>query len=338
MEETILNVQKRKLGTTNLEVSAIGLGCMGMSFGYGPPAGKQEMISLIRSAVERGVTFFDTAEVYGPYTNEELVSEALAPYRGKVVIATKFGFKPASTDQSRWSELDSRPGHIKQVADASLKRLRTDVIDLFYQHRVDPNVPIEDVAAAVKDLIQEGKVKHFGLSEAGVQTIRRAHAVQPVTALQSEYSLWWKQPEKEVLPTLEELGIGFVPFSPLGRGFLTGKMSENTAFDSTDLRNTLPRFTPEARKANQALVDLLGKIAKRKKATPAQIALAWLLAQKPWIVPIPGTTKLHRLEENIGAAAIELTPDDLREIDSAASNITVQGARYPEKLEQMTGR
>ncbi len=338
MEETILNVQKRKLATTNLEVSAIGLGCMGMSFGYGPPAGKQEMISLIRSAVERGVTFFDTAEVYGPYTNEELVSEALAPYRGKVVIATKFGFKPASTDQSRWSELDSRPGHIKQVADASLKRLRTDVIDLFYQHRVDPNVPIEDVAAAVKDLIQEGKVKHFGLSEAGVQTIRRAHAVQPVTALQSEYSLWWKQPEKEVLPTLEELGIGFVPFSPLGRGFLTGKMSENTAFDSTDLRNTLPRFTPEARKANQALVDLLGKIAKRKKATPAQIALAWLLAQKPWIVPIPGTTKLHRLEENIGAAAIELTPDDLREIDSAASNITVQGARYPEKLEQMTGR
>jgi aryl-alcohol dehydrogenase-like predicted oxidoreductase len=296
------------------------------------------MISLIRSAVERGVTFFDTAEVYGPYTNEELVGEALAPYRAKVVIATKFGFKPASTDQSRWSELDSRPEHIKQVADASLKRLRTDTIDLFYQHRVDPNVPIEDVAGAVKELIRAGKVKHFGLSEAGVQTIRRAHAVQPVTAVQSEYSLWWREPDAEVLPTLEELGIGFVPFSPLGRGFLTGKMNENTTFDSTDLRNTLPRFTPEARKTNQALVDLLGEIAKRKKATPAQIALAWLLAQKPWIVPIPGTTKLHRLEENIGAASIELTPDDLREIDSAASKITVQGARYPEKLEQMTGR
>ena len=331
-------MQKRKLGNSNLEVSAMGLGCMGMSFGYGPAADKQEMISLIRSAVERGVTFFDTAEVYGPYTNEELVGEALAPYRAKVVIATKFGFKPASTDQSRWSELDSRPEHIKQVADASLNRLRTDVIDLFYQHRVDPNVPIEDVAGAVKELIRSGKVKHFGLSEAGVQTIRRAHAVQPVTAVQSEYSLWWRQPEEEVLPTLEELGIGFVPFSPLGRGFLTGKMNENTTFDSTDLRNTLPRFTPEARKTNQALVDLLGEIAKRKKATPAQIALAWLLAQKPWIVPIPGTTKLHRLEENIGAASIELTPDDLREIDSAASKITVQGARYPEKLEQMTGR
>jgi aryl-alcohol dehydrogenase-like predicted oxidoreductase len=331
-------MKKRKLGNSNLEVSAIGLGCMGMSFGYGPAHDKQEMISLIRSAVERGVTFFDTAEVYGPFANEELVGEALAPMREQVVIATKFGFKPASTDQSRWSELDSRPEHIKQVADASLKRLRTNTIDLFYQHRVDPNVPIEDVAGAVKNLIREGKVKHFGLSEAGAQTIRRAHAVQPVTAVQSEYSLWWREPEAEVLPTLEELGIGFVPFSPLGRGFLTGKMNENTTFDSTDLRNTLPRFTPEARKANQALVDLLGEIAKRKKATPAQIALAWLLAQKPWIVPIPGTTKLHRLEENIGAASIELTPDDLREIDSAASKITVQGARYPEKLEQMTGR
>jgi aryl-alcohol dehydrogenase-like predicted oxidoreductase len=332
-------MQKRKLGKSNpLEVSAIGLGCMGMSFGYGPAHDKQEMISLIRSAVERGVTFFDTAEVYGPYTNEELVGEALAPFRGQVVIATKFGFKPASTGGSRWSELDSRPEHIKQVAEASLKRLRSDTIDLFYQHRVDPNVPIEDVAGAVKELIRAGKVKHFGLSEAGVQTIRRAHAVQPVTAVQSEYSLWWREPDAEVLPTLEELGIGFVPFSPLGRGFLTGKMNENTTFDSTDLRNTLPRFTPEARKANQALVDLLGAIAKRKKATPAQIALAWLLAQKPWIVPIPGTTKLHRLNENIGAVAVELTPDDLREIDSAASKITVQGARYPEKLEQMTGR
>jgi aryl-alcohol dehydrogenase-like predicted oxidoreductase len=331
-------MKKRKLGKSNLEVSAIGLGCMGMSFGYGPAHDKQEMISLIRSAVERGVTFFDTAEVYGPYTNEELVGEALAPYRVKVVIATKFGFKPASTDQSRWSELDSRPEHIKQVADASLKRLRTDTIDLFYQHRVDPNVPIEDVAGAVKELIRSGKVKHFGLSEAGVQTIRRAHAVQPVTAVQSEYSLWWRQPEEEVLPTLEELGIGFVPFSPLGRGFLTGKMNENTTFDSTDLRNTLPRFTPEARKANQALVDLLGEIAKRKKATPAQIALAWLLAQKSWIVPIPGTTKLHRLEENIGAASIELTSEVLRDIENAASKITVQGARYPEKLEQLAGR
>jgi aryl-alcohol dehydrogenase-like predicted oxidoreductase len=296
------------------------------------------MISLIRSAVERGVTFFDTAEVYGPYTNEELVGEALAPYRVKVVIATKFGFKPASTDQSRWSELDSRPEHIKQVADGSLKRLRTDVIDLFYQHRVDPGVPIEDVADAVKELIRSGKVKHFGLSEAGVQTIRRAHAVQPVTAIQNEYSLWWRKPEEELLPALEELGIGFVPFSPLGRGFLTGKISENATFDSSDLRNTLPRFTPEARKANQALVDLLARVAAQKKATPAQIALAWLLAQKPWIVPIPGTTKLHRLDENIGAAAIELTADDLREIDSAASKITVQGVRYPEKLEQMTGR
>jgi aryl-alcohol dehydrogenase-like predicted oxidoreductase len=296
------------------------------------------MISLLRKAVELGVTFFDTAEVYGPFTNEELVGEALAPFRGQVVIATKFGFKPASTGESRWTELDSRPEHIKQVAEASLKRLRSDVIDLFYQHRVDPAVPIEDVAGAVKDLIREGKVKHFGLSEAGAQTIRRAHSVQAVTAVQSEYSLWWREPEEEVLPTLEELGIGFVPFSPLGRGFLTGKMNENTTFDSSDFRNTLPRFSPEARKANQALVDLLGEIAKRKKATPAQIALAWLLAQKPWIVPIPGTTKLHRLEENIGAASIELTLDDLRDIDSAASKITVQGARYPERLEQMTGR
>jgi aryl-alcohol dehydrogenase-like predicted oxidoreductase len=330
-------MQKRKLGKSNLEVSAIGLGCMGMSFGYGPPADKQEMISLIRAAVDRGVTFFDTAEVYGPFTNEELVGEALAPFRGQVVIATKFGWK-LDPQTGKGVGLDSRPEHIMEVADASLKRLRSDVIDLFYQHRVDPDVPIEDVAGAVKELIHQGKVKHFGLSEAGVQTIRRAHAVQPVTAVQSEYSLWWREPEAEVLPTLEELGIGFVPFSPLGRGFLTGKMNENTTFDSSDFRNTLPRFTPEARKANQALVDLLGEIAKRKKATPAQIALAWLLAQKPWIVPIPGTTKLHRLEENIGAAAIELTPDDLREIESAASKITVQGARYPEKQAQMTGR
>jgi len=329
-------MQKRKLGKTNLEVSAIGLGCMGMSFGYGPPKEKQEMIALIRAAVERGVTFFDTAEVYGPFTNEELVGEALAPFHEQVVIATKFGFK--FNPKGEQIALDSRPEHIKEVADASLKRLRTDVIDLFYQHRVDPNVPIEDVAGAVKDLIHEGKVKHFGLSEAGVQTIRRAHAVQPVTALQNEYSLWWRKPEEEVLPTLDELGIGFVPFSPLGRGFLTGKMNENTSFDSTDLRNTLPRFTPEARKANQALVDLLGQIAERKKATPAQVALAWLLAQKPWIVPIPGTTKLHRLEENIRAASIELTADDLRDIEDAASKIKVQGARYPEKLEQMTGR
>jgi aryl-alcohol dehydrogenase-like predicted oxidoreductase len=309
-----------------------------MTFAYGPPGDKQEMISLIRSAVERGVTFFDTAEVYGPFTNEELVGEALAPFRKQVVIATKFGFKPGSKVESRWSDLDSRPERIKQVAEASLKRLRTDVIDLFYQHRVDANVPIEDVAGAVKELIQEGKVEHFGLSEAGVQTIRRAHAVQQVAAVQSEYSLWWREPEADVLPTLEELGIGFVPYSPLGRGFLTGRMNENTTFDSSDFRNTLPRFTPEARKANQVLVDLLGEIAKRKKATPAQIALAWLLVQKPWIVPIPGTTKLKRLEENIGAAAIELTSDDLREIDSAASKINVQGARYPERLEQMTGR
>ena len=331
-------MKKRKLGKTNLEVSTLGLGCMGMTFAYGPPGDKQEMISLIRSAVERGVTFFDTAEVYGPYTNEELVGEALAPFRKQVVIATKFGFKAASKIESRWSDLDSRPERIKQVAEASLKRLRTDVIDLFYQHRVDPNVPIEDVAGAVKELIAEGKVKHFGLSEPGVQTIRRAHAVQPVTAVQSEYSLWFRDPENELLPALEELAIGFVPYSPLGRGFLTGKMNENTTFDSSDFRNTLPRFTPEARKANQALVDMLGEIAKRKKATPAQISLAWLLAQKPWIVPIPGTTKLKRLEENIGAAAIELTQDDLRDIENAASEINVQGARYPEKLEQMTGR
>ena len=329
-------MQKRKLGKSNLEVSAIGLGCMGMSFGYGPAKDKNEMISLLRKAVELGVTFFDTAEMYGPFTNEELVGEALAPFRGQVVIATKFGFKIGPKGEQ--IGLDSRPEHIKEVADASLKRLRTDVIDLFYQHRVDPNVPIEDVAGAVKELIQEGKVKHFGLSEPGVQTIRRAHTVQPVTALQNEYSLWWRKPEKEVLPTLEELGIGFVPFSPLGRGFLTGKMSENTAFDSTDLRSTLPRFTPEARKANQTLVDLLGEIAERKKATPAQIALAWLLAQKPWIVPIPGTTKLHRLDENIGAAAIELTSEDLREIENAASQIKVEGARYPEHLEKMAGR
>src|SRR5881398_33427 len=320
-------MKKRKLGKTNLEVSAIGLGCMGMTFAYGPPGDKQEMISLIRSAVERGVTFFDTAEVYGPYTNEELVGEALAPFRKQVVIATKFGFKAASKIETRWSDLDSRPKRIKEVAEASLKRLRTDVIDLFYQHRVDPNVPIEDVAGAVKDLIQEGKVKHFGLSEAGVQTIRRAHAVQPVTAVQSEYSLWWRKPEEEVLPTLEELGIGFVPFSPLGKGFLTGKIDENTTFDSSDFRNTIPRFTPEARKANQALVDLLGSIARQKKATPAQIALAWLLAQKPWIVPIPGTRRLERLDENLGAVAVELSLDDLRDIESAAAKITVQGPR-----------
>ncbi|HEX6035575.1 MAG TPA: aldo/keto reductase [Anaerolineales bacterium] len=326
-------MKKRKLGNSNLEVSAIGLGCMGMSDSYGPPADKQEMIALLRTAVERGVTFFDTAEVYGPFTNEELVGEALSPLRDQVVIATKFGFK-----LDAGGGVDSRPAHIKEVAEASLKRLRTDVIDLFYQHRVDPDVPIEDVAGTVKDLIQEGKVRHFGLSEASAQTIRRAHAVQPVTAVQSEYSLWTRVPEVEVLPTLEELGIGFVPFSPLGRGFLTGKMDENTAFDSSDFRNALPRFTPEARKANRALVDLLGEIAKRKNATPAQIALAWLLAQKPWIVPIPGTTKLHRLEENIAAIAVELTSDDLREIESAASKITVQGARYPEHMERMTNR
>jgi aryl-alcohol dehydrogenase-like predicted oxidoreductase len=330
-------MQKRKLGKSNLEVSAIGLGCMGLNFGYGPAVDKQEGISLIRSAVERGVTFFDTAEVYGPFTNEEFVGEALTPFRDQVVIATKFGFDIDPNDGSQRG-LNSRPEHIKQVAEASLKRLKTDVIDLLYQHRVDPNVPIEDVAGAVKDLIQKGKVKHFGLSEPGVQTIRRAHAVQPVAAIQSEYSLWWRQPEEEVLPTLEELGIGFVPFSPLGKGFLTGAISESTTFDSSDFRNIVPRFTPEARKANQALVDLLGQIGERKKATPAQIALAWLLAQKPWIVPIPGTTKLHRLEENIRAAGVELTPDDLRGIDSAVSKITVQGARYPEHLQQLVGR
>jgi len=330
-------MHKRKLGKSNLEVSALGLGCMGMSFGYGPAADKQEMISLIRTAVERGVTLFDTAEVYGPFTNEELVGEALAPFRGRVAIATKFGFKLDPTNFKQ-AGLDSHPEHIKQVAEASLKRLRTDVIDLFYQHRVDPDVPIEDVAGAVKDLIEAGKVKHFGLSEAGVQTIRRAHAVQPVTALQSEYSLWWREPEAEVMPALEELGIGFVPFSPLGKGFLTGKIDESTKFDSSDFRNSVPRFTPEARKANQALVDLLGVIAKRKNATPAQIALAWLLAQKPWIVPIPGTTKLHRLDENLESASLELTSNDIQEIESAASKITVQGARYPEHLQRLVGR
>jgi aryl-alcohol dehydrogenase-like predicted oxidoreductase len=311
---------------------------MGMSFSYGPPADKKEMISLLRSAVEHGITFFDTAEVYGPFINEELVGEALFPFRDQVVIATKFGFKLDPNGGPRWVGLDSRPEHIKEVAEASLKRLKTEAIDLFYQHRVDPDVPIEDVAGAVKDLIQEGKVKHFGLSEAGVKTIRRAHAVQPITALQNEYSLWMRTPEKEVIPTLEELGIGLVAYSPLGKGFLTGKINENTTFDSSDFRNTLPRFTPEARKANQTLVDLLGRIGKRKKATPAQIALAWLLAQKPWIVPIPGTTKLHRLDENIGAVAVELTSDDLREIETAASKITVQGTRYPDNLERMTGR
>jgi aryl-alcohol dehydrogenase-like predicted oxidoreductase len=330
-------MKTRILGRNGLEVSAIGLGCMGMSFGYGPPADTTEMTALIRAAVERGVTFFDTAEVYGPFTNEELVGAALAPLRDQVVIATKFGFRldPATGQQVG---LDSRPAHIREVAEASLTRLKIDAIDLFYQHRVDPDVPIEDVAGAVKDLITEGKVKHFGLSEPGVTTIRRAHAVQPITAIQSEYSLWTRSPEKEVLPTLEELGIGFVPYSPLGKGFLTGAMNESTTLDSGDFRNILPRFTPEARKANQALVDLLGEIAARKQATPAQIALAWLLAQKPWIVPIPGTTKLHRLEENLGAAAIELTSDDLRDIESAAAKITVQGNRYPDRLEAMTGR
>jgi aryl-alcohol dehydrogenase-like predicted oxidoreductase len=329
-------MQKRKLGNSGLEVSALGLGCMGMSFGYGPAADKQEMISLIRSAVERDVTFFDTAEVYGPFTNEELVGEALAPVREQVVIATKFGFQIDASGQR--GGLNSRPEHIQQVAEASLKRLRTDVIDLFYQHRVDPDVPIEDVAGAVKDLVQAGKVKHFGLSEAGEQTIRRAHGVQPVTALQSEYSLWWRSPEAELLPALEELGIGFVPFSPLGKGFLTGKIDENTTFDSSDFRNIVPRFTPDARKANQSLVDLLAMVAEKKGATAAQIALAWLLAQKPWMVPIPGTTKPARLEENIGATAVELTADDLSEIESATAKITVQGARYPESLERMTGR
>jgi aryl-alcohol dehydrogenase-like predicted oxidoreductase len=331
-------MQKRKLGNSNLEVSAIGLGCMGMSFGYGPPADRREMVKLIHSAVEQGVTFFDTAEVYGPFTNEELVGEALAPFRDQVVIATKFGFKPAADGSGRWSELDSRPEHIKEVAEASLKRLKTDVIDLFYQHRVDPNVPIEDVAGAVKELIQAGKVRHFGLSEAGVQTIRSAHAVQPVTALQSEYSLWWREPETEILPTLEELGIGFVPFSPLGKGFLTGKIDENTTFDSTDFRNVVPRFTPENRKANQVVVDLIGDIARGKNATPAQVALAWVLAQKPWMVPIPGTTKLHRLEENLGAANVELTADDLREIESAVSQLAIQGERYPEAAQKMINR
>jgi aryl-alcohol dehydrogenase-like predicted oxidoreductase len=327
-------MQKRKLGKSGFEVSAIGLGCMGLSFGYGPATDKQDAIKLIRTAFQRGVTFFDTAEAYGPFTNEELVGEALAPIRDKVVIATKFGFQEGNSQLGQ----DSRPERIRAVADASLKRLKTDRIDLFYQHRVDANVPIEDVAGTVKELIAQGKVKHFGLSEAGAQTIRRAHAVQPVTALQSEYSLWWREPEKEVLPTLEELGIGFVPFSPLGKGFLTGAITETTTFDSTDFRNIVPRFTPEARKANQALVKVLGNIAARKKATPAQIALAWLLAQKPWIVPIPGTTKLHRLEENIGAADVELTFDDLRDIASAVSKITVQGARYPEHLQQRVGR
>jgi aryl-alcohol dehydrogenase-like predicted oxidoreductase len=330
-------MQKRKLGNSNLEVSALGLGCMGMSFGYGPAGDKQEMISVLRAAVERGVTFFDTAEVYGPFTNEDLVGEALAPFRGNVAIATKFGFK-LDPNTGKQAGLDSRPEHIKEVAEASLKRLRVDVIDLFYQHRVDPNVPIEDVAGAVKELIQEGKVKHFGLSEAGVQTIRRAQAVQPITALQSEYSLWWREPEAEVIPTLEELGIGFVPFSPLGKGFLTGKIGEDTKFDKSDFRNIVPRFTPENRKANQALVDLLGRFARQKKATPAQVALAWLLAQKPWIVPIPGTTKLHRLEENIGAANLNLSTEDRRELETAASKIAVQGARYPEELQKLVGR
>jgi aryl-alcohol dehydrogenase-like predicted oxidoreductase len=329
-------MQKRKLGKSGLEVSALGLGCMGMSFGYGPAADKKEMISLIRSAVEQGVTFFDTAEVYGPFTNEELVGEALSPFREQVVIATKFGWKPSAKD-GKWTELDSRPDHVKQVAEASLKRLKTDIIDLFYQHRVDPDVPIEDVTGAVEDLIKEGKVKHFGLSEAGVKTIRRAHAIQPVTAVQSEYSLWWRKPEEELMPTLEELGIGFVPFSPLGKGFLTGKINENTTFDNSDFRNIVPRFTQENRKANQAFVDFLSKIAKQKKATPAQIALAWLLAQKPWIVPIPGTTKLHRLEENIGATDVEFTSDELSEIEIASSKIKVQGDRYPERLEKLTG-
>jgi aryl-alcohol dehydrogenase-like predicted oxidoreductase len=331
-------IQKRKLGKSNLEVSAIGLGCMGMSFGFGPAMDKQEGISLIRAAVERGVTFFDTAEVYGPFTNEELVGEALAPFRDRVVIATKFGWAANPQDGGKWTALDSRPEHIKEAVEGSLKRLKTDVIDLYYQHRVDPNVPIEDVAGAVKDLIQQGKVKHLGLSEAGAQTIRRAHAVQPVTALQSEYSLWWREPETEILPTLEELGIGFVPFSPLGKGFLTGKITEETKFDKTDFRNIVPRFTAENRKANQAVVDLIGKVAEQKKATPAQIALAWILAQKPWMAPIPGTTKLHRLEENIGAAKVQLTPDDLRQIDNASSKIPVQGARYPENLQKLVNR
>lgn len=331
-------MQKRRLGKSNLEVSAIGLGCMGLSYGYGPAVDKKEGIALIRAAVERGVTFFDTAEAYGPFANEELVGEALAPFRNQVVIATKFGFKIDPKSERALNGTDSRPEHVKQVAEASLKRLKTDVIDLFYQHRVDPDVPIEDVAGAVKELVRQGKVKHFGLSEAAAKTIRRAHAVHPVTALQSEYSLWWREPEQEILPTLEELGIGFVPFSPLGKGFLTGKINEQTTFDKTDFRNIVPRFTPENRRANQAVVDLLGRMAEQKKATPAQIALAWILAQKPWMVPIPGTTKLHRLEENIGAASLELTADDLREIDSAARKIPVQGARYPENLQKMVNR
>ena len=332
-------MKKRKLGNSGLEVSAIGLGCMGMSFGLGPAKDKQEMVLLIRSAVERGVTFFDTAEVYGPFTNEELVGEAIAPFRERVVIATKFGFNidPDGT-QNQAPPLNSRPEHIKEVAEASLMRLETDYIDLFYQHRVDPNVPIEDVAGAVKDLIDEGKVRHFGLSEAGVEVIRRAHAVQPVTALQSEYSLWWREPEEEILPMLEELGIGFIPFSPLGKGFLTGKIDENTKFDSTDFRNTVPRFSPEARKANQPLVDLIGEFAAQKKATPAQIALAWVLAQKPWIVPIPGTTKLHRLEENLGAVDVELTTDDFRQIENITSRVEVQGARYSEGSQRLVNR
>jgi aryl-alcohol dehydrogenase-like predicted oxidoreductase len=329
-------MQKRKLGNSKLEVSAVGLGCMSMSFGYGPPADKREMISLIRAAVECGVTLFDTAEAYGPFVNEELVGEALVPVREQVVIATKFGFEFDSDGQQRG--LNSKPEHINKVVERALERLNVDTIDLLYQHRVDPDVPIEDVAGAVRDLIEEGKVRHFGLSEPGAQTIRRAHTVQPVTAVQSEYSLWWRRPEEEVLPTLEELGIGFVPFSPLGKGFLTGAITENTTFDGSDFRNIVPRFTPEARKANQALVDLVGEFAARKQATPAQIALAWLLAQKPWIVPIPGTTKLHRLQENIGAAAVELTPDDMREIEFALSTVAVQGDRYPERLEQLTGR
>src|SRR5687767_12195938 len=331
-------MQKRKLGNSNLEVSALGLGCMRMSYGDTPVGDRQEMISFLHAAVERGITFFDTAEVYGPFTNEELLGEALAPVHGKVVIATKFGFQPNADGSPGWTSLNSRPEHIKQVAEASLKRLKVDTIDLFYQHRVDPDVPIEDVAGAVSELIAEGKVKHFGLSEAGAQTIRRAHAVQRVTALQSEYSLWWREPEQEILPLLEELGIGFVPFSPLGRGFLTGKIDETTQFDSTDFRNTAPRFSLEARKANQALVDVLASIAARKEVTPAQLALAWLLAQKPWIVPIPGTTKLHRLEENLGAVDVELTPADLREIQEGAGKIAVQGARYTEAAEKMTGR
>ena len=331
-------MQKRKLGKSNLEVSAIGLGCMGLSFGLGPAVDKKDGIALIRAAVERGVTFFDTAEVYGPFTNEELVGEALAPVRDQVVIATKFGWAANPADGGKWTALDSQSAHIKEVVEASLKRLKTDVIDLYYQHRVDPNVPIEDVAGTVKDLIQQGKVKHFGLSEAGAKTIRRAHAVQPVTALQSEYSLWWREPEQEILPTLEELGIGFVPFSPLGKGFLTGKINEETKFDKSDFRNIVPRFTPENRKANQSMVDSVSQIAAAKKVTPAQIALAWILAQKPWIVPIPGTTKLHRLEENIGAAVVELTSADLRQIESATSKIAVQGARYPENLQKLVNR